>query len=921
MRSFPVYDLLVTASDQTQYGYVVYTKSDSPLGVGIKKSEVPVSVTEAPGQQGGSYSVRDQEQPAFVISDWSRGAGQKSYETEGSLTARFHSSTAIDTGNKGELRLAHSGTLTEAVAWDGIVLAALGKMWQTSVPTAVADAEASVKYWDGSAWQALPYGEASPADDDPANAVSCLATDGEYLYIGLGSEGIYRVKDSDADGSFTDESATQWDAETDIVKLCYSGGYLYGAKNTAVGYFTAVPAWDQISPVALAPALTTFGLEPADKWAYWGTTSGGLTRVSRVQWDGTNEWFEDVCDFPTGFVGTCMANYLGNIYIGGYYECATSYVGQGAIYLIADGIPTLLTTIGDNPDYATDPLSIDNDNRVWSMTPHGKDLYILTTRRVLRWDLDDGGWVHVMDVPQGTSSSATWLSTNDLDYTAAALPDAGTWTASGTGTVSNADGMTRIITAAGNAKVYTATPTDYVTCAAVQANDTVTMSNATGSYVYTAHADTTTVPTAFSISGDNTADAVELAKCVNDQTATHGVTAVAATGVVSLTHTAATTCTVVSSNATRLAVINNSLNNTSGTTMQVVVDGLSGSAGEFGFDDGAYVCRARVWQEWRSARGAKSTGRISVWNVALGEYIDSAWDYSSGDYLTSVTTASLTLRLTCIGSVAKLYVDDDLSAKVTGLAASGGTNSIFFGGGWSGSPEAGDIKYDSVYTSKVGAYPPGSEYLPSTIGSIALLKNRIYVGIHEIGYVAGNTGYVTSGKLRLSTSASKCGSLEKVYHSIIIDHEPLRTLETITCDWYIDGELQGGPPGVTTGNRTVFSVEQVGHNISPVITLGTTNTGTTPVVRGITVTFDFQKYQLHSFILDCRKGAEGGSWAYDPEEAIAHLFTVAAEGGVFETRFAGAFNGAVEQCDLVQAQRNERGTLEGIVQLAVRELE
>lgn len=57
--------------------------------------------------------------------------------------------------------------------------------------------------------------------------------------------------------------------------------------------------------------------------------------------------------------------------------------------------------------------------------------------------------------------------------------------------------------------------------------------------VFTAHTNTTTLATrTFSISGDDTADAVELASCINDATyGVPGITAVAATGTITLTST------------------------------------------------------------------------------------------------------------------------------------------------------------------------------------------------------------------------------------------------------------------------------------------------------------------------------------------------------------------------------------------------
>ncbi|MCK9629960.1 MAG: hypothetical protein M0R37_15390, partial [Bacteroidales bacterium] len=363
VSDYPIHDLLVT-SGEDEYGYFVYTKGESPLGTVLRQTEVNIAATEAPGASGGAYSVRDQDQPALCVSDWSKGAGQTSYEVEDSVTSKFHSSSAIDTARKGELRLAKASALTAASTSTGIVFSALGTVFQSYTGPLV-------KGWDGSAFDTIGL-------TGPTAQVRCFATDGQYLYVSFGADGIYRVKDDDGDGQWDDETLDSWcDPTESIAKMVYSGGYMYGASDSAVGYFDATPAFQQTSPTALAPTVMTFGLAEANNWVYWGTTASGITKVYRTQYDGTNEWFEDVAAFPTGFVGQCMASYLGNVYVGGYYECSTANAGQGAVYLISDDTSILLTTVGENPDYSADPSSLDNDNRIWDLFPYGKDLYIL----------------------------------------------------------------------------------------------------------------------------------------------------------------------------------------------------------------------------------------------------------------------------------------------------------------------------------------------------------------------------------------------------------------------------------------------------------------------------------------------------------------------------------------------------------------
>jgi hypothetical protein len=803
----PVHDIIITDDEGTEVGYYIYTGAETPIDIDLGKTNLAANViTESPGRQGGYYSVRDQDQPAIVYSDWTNGGGQKTYETEDSLSSRFHSSSYIDTQAKGELRLGKAVTLTEDEDVEGVIYGALDTVFCSFTP-AEGEVANSVRYWDGTDWVALDI-----TGEDPEAGVNCFATDGNFLYAAFNS-GIYRISDANGNGNFDGESLASWSAEANVKAMVFSGGYMYAAKESTVGYLDSTPAFNQISPTdALGPTLTTYGLATANNWVYWGTTKGGVTKLYRVQYDGTNEWFEDVCSFPTGFVGAHMVGYLGNIYIGGYYQCTTEDAGQGVIYAIIDNTPTLLTLIGDNPDYAADPSSIDNDNRVWSLTPSGKDLYVLTTRKVLRWDLDDGGWVQVCDVPAGSTSSLAWATTGDLDYTGAAEPDSGTWTASGTGTPTIVSGTLQIATAAGDYYRYTAVPAG----------------------------------------GDV-------------------------------------------------------LSNSTGTTMETVLTLWTTNGGIFGFDDGTYQTKVRM-------RAQNVRGTLQYY-VGLGEWTGSAWDYSSETRV----YPPVTLRLTCRDEWAGLYVNGTLVQTRTSLEDSDSTN-VFFQGGWDeGGTTASQIRYDSLYISNDGAYAPGGEYDALTMGGIVVKDSVLYVGVNGAGYVMSDSTYETTGWLRQSDSSSKSGSLGKRYHTLKICHDPLRESESISADWYVDGNFMAGGEGTTDGTVTVFDVDESGHSFAPLITLNSDGSST-PILRSIIVTFDFEKPTTHTFILDCRKGAEKGRWGYDPETAVNHLINVGRTGGQFETHFAGTFRGSIQRVKFIEAQRSTKGFLEGIVQIAVREL-
>lgn len=803
----PIHDLVVTGPDGTSIGYFIYPKGQTPLSLAVKAPQLTGAVLEDPSDAGSVYSVRDQGQPALVFRDWSRGAGQKSHETGDAHAARFFTAQGVDTSVKGELRLAHPAALTAATTVAGILLTALGKVWLTYTPAA-ADPRNTVRYWDGSAWQSVPY-----AGTDPTSGAFALATDGQYLYVAHGgSDGIWRVTDSDADGSFTDESLAQWSTETGITELCFSGGYMYGAKATAVGYFDETPAWNQLSPTAIGATLETTGLATAGGWVYWGTHKDGVTKLYRTQFDGTNEWFEDVCDFPTGFVATCLVGYLGHVFVGGYYQCATTNVGQGALYMVAEGTPTLLTVIGDNPDDTTDPGSVDNDNRVRAMTAAGKDLYILTTRRVVRWDLDDGGYSPVCSVPQGTASSMAWTSALSLDGTA--VPVNPPWVPTGTGDVSAAGGFIIISCDVGESKIYTATLTG----------------------------------------GDM-------------------------------------------------------LSNSTGWTSDLsIVPNAEGAL--LRFLDGTYETRLQIYDD-----GSRGPHQV----IAIGEYIGGAWRYRSIAEFSD--TAAHALRLICKGKFAAVYVDGSTEAAgSTSSLASTSSNALIIACDELYPADFYGASIDYFYISNDGSFPPGSEYAPSTVGGLAAKDSRLYAGITSVGYVITGSGYESEGWLRQSLSFCRSASLEKRFHTAIIDHDPLVAGESLACDFYIDGVLVSGLSPVTSGTMTTFVIAHSGRTIAPVISLVGPGT-TSPRIHSLTVTFDFERYRVHTYVLDCRSGANAGRWSVNPETAIQHLFEMADVEGTFESRFAGTYEGVLQGVEFLEANRSTRGGIEGIVSVEVRELE
>lgn len=787
----PTYDLIATNPAGEKKGYFIFPQAANPIVIRAQAPQLTGGIVESPTSAGGVYTVRDQDQPALVFTDWTKGAGQESYETEEAQAGRFHSSFAIDTRMKGNLRLAHASELTEDDTVEGLLLSALGYVFMSFAPTGSAPPYGALRYWDGTDWTSLEY---DPTE--PSGSVVTLATDGKYVYAVFAGDGIWCTDDPETD-------CTEWSSETGITGLCASGGYMYGCKADSVGYFDAATAYNQLSPVWTS--AVTVGIATAGNWVYWLTSSAGVARLYRTQFDGTNEWFEDVCDFPTGFTATSIVGYLGNIFIGGYYECEEEDSGQGALYVVTGGTPTLLTTIGENPDFTDDPSSIENDNRVWRLLPSGKDLYITCTRKILRWDLDDGGWVQVVDIPQGGASKLVWMTDGDLYYTADALPDPGTWLKSGAAVASVAGG---ILTIPGFA-------TNYATYEAL----------------------------------------VEEGKLYNE----------------------------------------------TGTTMEVGLPADSavgdGASHIFGFFDGYH--------------GYQVTTRLDALVSPKVLHL-----LAGNDDIPLDVSIPHVVRLTLSGALARVYVDGVL---VSSLVSQGTSADYVVFGSQGGSPVLGaKVLYDYVRISDSGAIPPGSELPSSNIQGMTINGKTTYVGIMGIGSVESTSSYETSGWLRQSLSASHSGSLVKQYHSIIVSHEPLGTEETLSCYVYIDGTYIQLPEGVTNSTETVFAVNLTGHDISPVIVLGS-NGDTTPVVHSLTVTYDFPRYLQHTMALDCRRGAADGLWNEDPETAIKFLADMVNTGGFFETRY-DSFTGVVQDLQFLEANRSAKGGFEGIIQLVVREV-
>jgi hypothetical protein len=385
MACDPRYDLRITDGSGESHGLLV----DWDKGGAQLRADKPTSLQSTAVSTKGDYGVRDVEDYFRICqTDWSAGGGQMTYDREADSESAFRESLNIDVSTVGEFRLG-PGLLDAAdELTTPVVLAALTD--GSNVPTVYcgrSDTPYLVYSTDNVTWTAC--GAALGA------APACLATDGQKVYaatLGAGDGGgIVYAGDT---GGFASYSADA--SNMDVTALAFASGTLYATKYDGtvaqLGYFDgATPSvWAALSPASGAainlPGLTTFGLVAKGSYVYWGITGGMVTKVYKGLFvDGSADVIEEVCAFPTGFVGASMCSYLDTVYVGGHFDGTTANTGIGAIYAIIDDAPALLSDVGTDRDA---------DNRVIAMCPYERSLYFVSGADVWRWDLVRGGYSH-----------------------------------------------------------------------------------------------------------------------------------------------------------------------------------------------------------------------------------------------------------------------------------------------------------------------------------------------------------------------------------------------------------------------------------------------------------------------------------------------------------------------------------------------
>lgn len=419
------YDLRITDAQGESHG-LLCDWGRGGAGLRIERPSDNLKTNNASTK--GSFGVKDPTDANRVIqTDWSEGAGQKTYDRDIDSERAFESSRNIDVSTVGELRLGPQMDMTLQASMlpplisHGTISNGTPLVWGSFSDASTATNRVR---WttEGSVWTRL-------ASTGPDGSPVSFASDGETLWMASTTGHVYTL---------TYDGATQYapaDTNThDITDLAVTAGYLYGAKGTAttdarLGVWlprTSLPVgdeWTALSPVegeAINAAGTTFGLVASGNYVYWGVTNNQVTKVLKARYSATagDVVLTTVATFPFGFVGACMTAYLGTIYVGGHYMWEQPKRGVGSIYAIINDTPARLLDIGGR----------DSDNRVLAMAPYEKSLYFVSGLQMWRWDLVLGGHSHfagpLYSMPVTAYADLTWTGT----YAMSAAPTGATAT-------------------------------------------------------------------------------------------------------------------------------------------------------------------------------------------------------------------------------------------------------------------------------------------------------------------------------------------------------------------------------------------------------------------------------------------------------------------------------------------------------------
>lgn len=399
------YDLFITNGEGEGHGLIC----DWDRGGAGLKVDAPASLESTAVSTKGDYGVRDAKDAFRVVqSDWSEGAGQKSYDRDQDSESAFWESKSIDTSTIGTMRLGPGLTRTTDATSLPYAIAALTDSGTPLVFRAVTGSP-YVKYSsDGTTWTAVT--------GTIGDEVCCFATDGQYVYaVRVDTGAIHK-------GAKTGWATHSSDpTNAGFTHIAFSSGVLYAAKGASgtaaqLGAFSgaATDVWTALAPDAgknINASGVTFGLVAVGNYVYWGVTNGMVTKVYKgLQGGGAvKDELAEVCSFPTGFVGASMYSYLNTVYVGGHFDAASVDTGIGAIYAIINDSPALLTEVGDDKTI---------DNRVRALSAYERNLFFVANSQLWRWDLKYGGYSQWAGPLNSTAvtlyESLVWIGTWDF---------------------------------------------------------------------------------------------------------------------------------------------------------------------------------------------------------------------------------------------------------------------------------------------------------------------------------------------------------------------------------------------------------------------------------------------------------------------------------------------------------------------------
>jgi hypothetical protein len=405
------FDFTLSAGDET-HGFLSgwATKTETPWALIVEEQTVPKNIV--PDQEDENYGFRDLDDAwRASFSNFSGGEGQLRRDVSGGSGKRYWQSKNIDIGVEGEIRLQHALKLVKSSSgYEQRLTNAAAIPYRGSVVFSAEVSSSSTNH--GQLILYTPELERwSTIGTSGAGVnlwpVTCLESDGEYIYVGYAGGGIYRYR-------YVPESNT-WDVVNEPVcttvmaknvqAMCFCAGYLYFTDGEQLHYVSVLGSpgttVDLQVAAVIRPTLSCYGLVAHnDNWVYWGLRSENETVLYRAQFDGTNKPFELFAKLPSGFVATALASYLGSLFVGGYYYSVHGDVGQGAVYLLTAGGAAILTRVGEDPNAVPVGTTLPDTYRSQILAIEGYDnyLYLLTPRDLYRWDLRESGLEHVAEV-------------------------------------------------------------------------------------------------------------------------------------------------------------------------------------------------------------------------------------------------------------------------------------------------------------------------------------------------------------------------------------------------------------------------------------------------------------------------------------------------------------------------------------------